>query len=327
MHANIRLGKHRDETGGPLCEQLILQGYCVCLIDPEGDYRSLETLPGVITLGGDDPPPSARELVKALRHPDVSVIVDLSKISHRKKVEYLNTLLPLLITLRRRSGLPHKILLDEAHYYLGGSDSGRLIDPELAGYIFVTYRISGLAASIRSSADAVVLVTRETDPHEAATLLRMCRPLPPDITPGIFRDLATNEAALLPGAEESQGHVRRFKLAPRLTSHVRHQAKYLDMPVLDQHAFVFTDDRSHGPRAHTLKEFTGLLTALPSDRIRAHLQRHDFSSWLADVFRDNPLASHVRALEGRATEDARDLAADIAQSIRARYEIAAERDS
>jgi hypothetical protein len=28
---------------------------CVCIIDPEGDYRSLEALPGVITLGGDAP--------------------------------------------------------------------------------------------------------------------------------------------------------------------------------------------------------------------------------------------------------------------------------
>ena len=34
-------------VAGLLCEQLILHGYCVCVIDPEGDYRSLEALPGV----------------------------------------------------------------------------------------------------------------------------------------------------------------------------------------------------------------------------------------------------------------------------------------
>lgn len=314
-------GTGKSWLAGLLCEQLILQGYCVCVLDPEGDYRSLETLPGVAVLGGDDPPPGARELLKALRHPDVSVVVDLSKISHRQKVEYLNTLLPLLIAMRRRTGLPHKILLDEAHYYLGRSDSGHLVDPEFAGYIFVTYRISGLAPSIRSSPDAVVMVTRETDPFEAETLLRMCRPMPHDVGPAIFTDLATNEAALLPGAEESHGQVRRFRLAPRLTSHVRHQVKYLDMPVLNQHAFVFSDHGTRGPTAHTLKEFTGLLAALPSERIRGHFQRHDFSRWLADVFRDHPLASRVRELEERAaTEDARDLAAELAQSIRARYD-------
>jgi len=318
-------GTGKSWLAGLLCEQLILQGYCVCIVDPEGDYRSLESLPSVITLGGDDPPPSPRELVKAFRHPDVSVIVDLSKLPHRKKVEYLDVLLPLLITLRRRSGFPHKILLDEAHYYLAGSDSARLIDSELAGYILVTYRISGIAPSIRAADDAVVIVTRETDAHEADTLMDMCRPRPADIDRRIFRDLSTNEAALIPGAEESQGRIRRFQLAPRLTAHVRHQTKYLDMPVLDTQAFIFTDNGRTGPRARTLKEFMGLLVTLQPERIRAHLLRHDFSRWLADVFRDHPLAAHVRELEGRASvEDVRDVTADIAQSIRARYETAEE---
>jgi len=48
-------------VAGLLCEQLILHGYCVCVIDPEGDYRSLEALPGVTVLGGEDPPPSPRD--------------------------------------------------------------------------------------------------------------------------------------------------------------------------------------------------------------------------------------------------------------------------
>ena len=119
-------GTGKSWLAGLVCEQLILQHYCVCIIDPEGDYRSLETLPGVIMLGGDDPPPSAREIIKALRHPDVSLVVDLSRMSHHQKGEYVRTLLPLLNTLRRRTGLPHKILLDEAHYYIGGEDTGTL---------------------------------------------------------------------------------------------------------------------------------------------------------------------------------------------------------
>jgi hypothetical protein len=234
-------GTGKSWVAGLLCEQAILQGYCICVIDPEGDYRSLEALPGVIMLGGDDPPPQAHELTRALRHPDVSVIVDLSKVALREKREYLHTLLPLLVALRRNTGLPHKILLDEAHYFLGGGDASQLVDPELAGYIFVTYRISALPAAVRQSDDAVVMVTRETDPDETRTLLGMCRPQPcVGVAPDVFRDLTMAEAALLPGAEEAHGRVRRFQLAPRLTTHVRHRSKYLDMPVLDAQAFVFT---------------------------------------------------------------------------------------
>jgi len=49
-------------------------------------------------------------------------VIDLSKMSYREKREYVQTLLPLLMTMRRRTGLPHKILLDEAHYFLAGTD-------------------------------------------------------------------------------------------------------------------------------------------------------------------------------------------------------------
>ena len=279
-------------------------------------------------LGGDDPPPQAHELTRALRHPDVSVIVDLSKVALREKREYLHTLLPLLVALRRNTGLPHKILLDEAHYFLGGGDASQLVDPELAGYIFVTYRISALPAAVRQSDDAVVMVTRETDPDETRTLLGMCRPQPcVGVAPDVFRDLSIAEAALLPGAEEAHGRVRRFQLAPRLTTHVRHRSKYLDMPVLDAQAFVFTGNGRPGARARTLKEFTGLLASLPGDRLIGHLRRHDFSNWIDGVFRDRALARHMRSIEARATsEDAREVIDAIAHAILARYETAPDAD-
>jgi hypothetical protein len=92
-------GSGKSWLAGLVCEQMILQGYCVCAIDPEGDYRSLESLPNVITMGGDEPAPSAREIVKALRHPDVSLIVDLSQMTHVQKLDYVRTLLPLLKAL------------------------------------------------------------------------------------------------------------------------------------------------------------------------------------------------------------------------------------
>jgi hypothetical protein len=38
-------------VAGLLCEQLILYGYSLCIVDPEGDYTSLEALPGVVVFG------------------------------------------------------------------------------------------------------------------------------------------------------------------------------------------------------------------------------------------------------------------------------------
>ena len=59
-------------VAGLACEQMILQGYSVCVIDPEGDYRTLEPLPGVVILGGDDSPPQLPDVAQAVRHPDMS---------------------------------------------------------------------------------------------------------------------------------------------------------------------------------------------------------------------------------------------------------------
>ena len=125
-------------VAGLLCEQLILHGYCVCVIDPEGDYRSLEGLPGVSILGGEYPPPTPRELMRALRYPDRSVVIDLSRVPHDLKIDYIGSVLPALNVMRRRTGLPHRILVDEAHYFLHDVAAHHLLDLELNGYPVVT---------------------------------------------------------------------------------------------------------------------------------------------------------------------------------------------
>jgi hydroxymethylpyrimidine pyrophosphatase-like HAD family hydrolase len=317
-------GSGKSWLAGLLAEQLILQRYCLCIIDPEGDYRSLQAMPGVVLLGGDEPPPRAHELEKALRHPDASVLLDLVKLSHHEKQGYLRELLPWLASLRRQTGLPHRILLDEAHYYVGGPEGGRLLDAELAGYTLVSYRVSAIDPKVRSAADMVVIVTRETDRQEQETLRSICAAAHVDVPGDAFKHLALNEAALLPGADESGGLLRRFEIAPRLTSHVRHRRKYLEMPVSEHQAFVFTADGRLGRRAHSMTEFLDAINLLPDTDLAPHLRRHDFSKWIEHVFRDCPLATHLRTIEDHiATDDTRDVIDDIAQAIRARYEMTA----
>ncbi len=314
-------GTGKSWLAGLICEQSILQGYAVCVVDPEGDYRTLEALPGVVVLGGDDPPPGPRELARTLRHPDVSAVIDLSRLTHQAKLDYVATLMPMLAALRRRTGLPHKILLDEAHYFLPDARHARVIDPTLAGYIVVTYRLSSLHPAIRATGDVVALVTRERDAAEVTAIQGMCRPTPDSRqTQSVLGDLDVNEAALLPGADESHGCIRRFTIAPRLTAHVRHRAKYVDMPVSDAQAFVF-DARLPHQRARSLKEFIQRLGELPAVGLVGHLERHDFSRWLHDVFRDRPLAAHIAMLESRViVDDPRVVVDAIGQAVRARYE-------
>ena len=315
-------GSGKSWIAGLLCEQLILHRYCVCVIDPEGDYRSLEALPGVIVLGGEEALPSPREILRAFRYPDRSVVIDLTRVPQEQKLEYIHTLLPLLNDLRRRTGLPHRVVVDEAHYFLHDPAAHDLLDLEANGYTFVTYSASRLPPGLLQATE-VMIVTRESDPAELEALRRRCvgcERVDAGAWEGLAR-LATCQAVALPVTEESGGRLIQFTLGPRLTPHVRHRVKYADVPVSEAKAFVFTPAAQRGRRlVRTLRE---LVRELRTERdCDGYLTRGDFSRWLADVFGDHALAAELRDLEAayRASPGAGTVP-EIIDVIAARYEL------
>jgi hypothetical protein len=310
-------------AAGLLCEQLILHGYSVCIIDPEGDYRSLEALPGVTAIGGEGPAPTPRELVRSLRYPDRSVILDLAHMPHGEKIEYIRSLLPALTVLRRRTGLPHRILLDEAHYFLHDAEASQLLDFELNGYVVVTYCASRLPKSLLDGSE-IIIVTCESNPHEIDALRRRCASCPTTDAVGWAKlaGLGYGQAVALPITEEAGGQLRWFTLGPRLTPHVRHRQKYVDVPVTDSRAFVF----SNLPPVRTLRQFTQALGD-PTTRLDGYLRRHDFSRWIADVFGDFALADDLRRIEERYRSGWEfDVAAELVSAIRSRYDLTEEEE-
>jgi hydroxymethylpyrimidine pyrophosphatase-like HAD family hydrolase len=310
---------------GLMCEQLILQGYSVCVIDPEGDYRTLETLPGVVVFGGEDPPPGLPDLARVLRHPDMSVVIDLSHAPYPEKASYMKTLLPMLAAIRRASGLPHRIVIDEAHYFLHEPNVRDLLDLTLEAYTLVTYRLADLHPSLRGAIECII-VKKTSEEREHQCLIEMLKAR--NCCPSTMADLATlgvDEAVLLPGMRETGGKCLKFTLYPRLTSHVRHKAKYLDVQLLVEQGFWFTDGTrmTTGP-ARTLKEFSAMLGQVPSEVVAGHARRGDFSRWIGDVFHDHALASDIRKVEQRfRLGHIRDLSDSITKLIQERYEFSA----
>ena len=308
---------------GLMCEQLILQGYSLCIIDPEGDYRSLETLPGVVVFGGEDPPPELPDLARVLRHPDMSVVIDLSHAPYPEKINYMKSLLPMLCSIRKSTGLPHRIVIDEAHYFLHEPNISALVDLSLGAYTFITYRLADLQPNVRNVIE-YILVKHTTEPREIETLSEMlkarghCHSTVPDLG-----SLAIDEGILLPKTNETDGHCSKFRLYPRLTPHVRHKMKYLDLQLLVEQGFWFTDGgKLIGGPARTLANFVELLGVVSPEIIAAHAQHGDFSRWIAEVFHDHALASDIRKEEQRfRLGHVHDLTASISKLVKDRYEL------
>jgi len=292
---------------GSLCEQLILQRYSLCILDPEGDYACLEALPGVIVQPVDSKDASLLGLERMLTHPDLSLVLNMSAAPREDKPLLVRRLLEVLNRLRRATGLPHRVVVDEAHYFLNRLDDPYLFDRELGGYLLVTYRISDLSPEILRASEAVI-VTRVDDRRQALALLALA-PRGGTSSEGLalLADLAIDEAVLLPGAFESGDLFKRFRVAPRLTAHVRHRHKYADVPVRLDQEFVFTrEGRPTGMRARTVRDLLSALPALPNDVVQGHLARGDFRRWIEDVFGDSELGRAIQHLEREDVSSVRD---------------------
>jgi hypothetical protein len=314
---------------GLLCERLILHGYSLCVIDPEGDYTTLDALPGVRVLGGDDGPPTPRALLHALRYPDRSVVIDLSCIEHRAKFDYIRSILPALNVMRRRVGTPHRIIVDEGHYFLRDAVKQRLLDLDFNGYIVVTYWPSQLPQPLVAATE-VILVTRESNRKELDALRRHCQACQ-HVSPSswaMLPELRLDQAVALPVTAEAGSDLLPFTIGERLTPHVRHRQKYVDVPVADERAFVFQGGRAAmAVRAHTLREFVAVLEHLEMAHVDGYLRRSDFSRWISDVFGDHALARELREHErAYAQSKSKHALRLIVAAITSRYELAEESD-
>ena len=309
-------------VAGLLCEQLILHGYCVCVIDPEGDYRSLEALPGVTVLGGEDPPPSPRDLMRALRYPDRSVVIDLSRLPQDEKLPYIRT------TLGRRS----TSFASAPDSRIGSSSTKRttscttanvegLLDLERNGYTVVTYCASRLPQALLDSTE-VIIVTCESNPAEIDALFKRCeRGAAPAARSGTaLSRLRPGQAVALPITAESEGQLRLFTRRPSPDAARPSSPEVRGRPVSEPRAFVFTTTPT--VRARTLRQFVRELERNPARGSTRSSIAATSRRWIRDVFGDHALAAELRAIESRHRGRAGpDTVPDLIDAIRARYDL------
>ena len=286
----------KSYVAGALAEHLIEQGYSVCIIDPEGDYASLGELHGVQRLGEPGRCPDIAQIRRLITHHFSSVIVDMSLLDSRQHATCTKELLEQLSEDREATGLPHWIIIDEAHHTL---DLPSRMVAELAGgqkgYCFITYQPKSFIKQFDRSIDVILALpegkrTAGPDPLEETS--RLCGL---DV-PGALGDAGQGQAVVIyPGAT---GECQLVSLSVRRTAHVRHWHKYLSARLPLKHRFTFRlPGETGGTVAANVQEFRDILGATSKEIVSGHALRRDFSRWITDVLQDAELAATLRLLE------------------------------
>jgi hydroxymethylpyrimidine pyrophosphatase-like HAD family hydrolase len=175
-----------DPAGGKskfaltMLHQLMELEYQTCIIDPEGDYQSLDA---AIVLGTREKTPAVEEVLQVLDRPTENCVVSLIGTEVAKQPPLFDKLLRALLEHRKRTGRPHWIVIDEAHNPLAAKwePTQELNINELGGVMLITAYPNRLPTSLLESIDLIVAIGN--DPGK--TLIQVCEVLgqsPPELS-------------------------------------------------------------------------------------------------------------------------------------------------
>ncbi|GAB4446674.1 MAG: HAD-IIB family hydrolase [Chloroflexi bacterium OHK40] len=302
-------GSGKSWLAGLLAEALLEQGYQICLIDPEGDYRALRAFPHTLLLGGDSAPlPPIADVVTLGEYAEMSLVLDLSLTPPEQQAGYAASLLHALHSLRANHGRPHWLLVDEVQSLCppAGSETADALSllASEGGVGIVTYRPDQVPPRLLDVIDHW-LITRLDAPAELAAInSRLER------SPGWAEQMATLPA--LPrghavlytdtrGSDPPAPQPVIFRAGPRTVPHIRHLHKYLRAPLPYERRFFFHNAQGSylGQSAANLWEFRVALGTLPLGSLRYHLERGDFERWVRQVLHDDELAARLNKLARR----------------------------
>ncbi len=292
---------------GLMAEEMLKQGYRMCIIDPEGDYRGLATSAHTLLMGGPEIPlPTVSDVVNFSEWTNISLVLDLSMYSLPERTAYMLEFLRALRGLRARRGRPHCFLVDEIQSFCP-PEGGILTDTFLqaiqwGGFSVISYRPSQIAPQLLHALDHWLL-TRLSLPEEIETLTpRLSQLQHGDSVLAELPMLPRGQAYLCPSRLKSWTatlpDVVKFRVGPRTIPHIRHLHKYLRAPLPENKRFYFHSPEGYyiGYTAASMWEFREAISEVPTKSLYHHLSRGDFESWLQDVFHDEELARRVHKL-------------------------------
>lgn len=307
-------GKSTFVTG--FLERLAERFYQVCVIDPEGDYATVQTM---VTLGDSNRVPTVDEALAVLRDPDTHLNLDLLGVPLGDRPRYFGDLYPALQTMRSRTGRPHWIVVDEAHHVLPSTSglSERVVPRRMGETVLVTVHPKELAREVLPLIDVVVAVGVEADRTLDEFALAAGRP-PVRVDSSI---LGTGDVVcwFVHGGQDPFP----MKVLRGQAERIRHRRKYAEGDLRHKSFFFKGPDGRLNLKAQNLALFCQLAEGVDADTWMFHLRRGDYSKWFGVSVKNPDLAAAVRQIERDPHAEPHATRAAVRQEIEARYTLPA----
>ncbi|HJT16183.1 MAG TPA: HAD hydrolase family protein, partial [Thermoanaerobaculia bacterium] len=302
-------GKSTFATG--VIERLMDLAYQLCIIDPEGDYGTLE---GVTVLGSRARAPAIDEVVEVLRDPGVSVVVNLLGVRLEDRPHFAADLFSQIHAMRVSTGRPHWVVVDEVHHLLPSSwaHAKMLLPQRLGETILITMRATEVVPHLVERVDVIVAVG--SDPQAVLDDVAAALGTAPPEVPPLTR--SANECVIWFRARDRKP--MRMWTVPARTERLRHIRKYAEGNLGAKSFFFRGPEQRFNLRAQNLASFRDLIEGIDDATFLHHLNRGDYSAWLRSAIKDAPLAEEVSSIRSSGGSTAQKRRA-IIEAIEQRY--------
>jgi hypothetical protein len=260
--------------------------------------------------------PTIDEVVSVLRTGEGSVVANLMGVPLAQRPLFLGPLLARLEESRIRFGVPHWIIVDEAHHMMPEgdvtlSDSVTNVAP---GVLLVTVHPERLATSVLGKIDELFVVGKS--PGDALRAFIDRAKAGPISIPDI--QLEPGEAFRWSRARPSL--LERFRVLPPKAERRRHERKYASGDLGEDKSFYFRGpEGTLNLRANNLALFLQMAEGVDDATWLHHLASHDYSQWLKNSIKNEELASSVFAIEAKPSADPRESRRQVRNAIERVY--------
>jgi len=301
-----------------LVERLRAANYNFCIIDPEGDYDSVES---AVTLGNPEHAPTIDECLQLLNKPDQNVVINLLGVKLEDRPWFFLSLFSRIREMRARTGRPHWLIVDEAHHAIPASwrPTDQNLPERLEGVVMVSVTPNLIAPSVLRALDTLIVLGDK--PREMLREFTDANRVP--AVAEVPEALESGTALLWSKTANSPPALVRVE--PSRTERRRHLRKYAEGELPEDRSFYF-----RGPagklnlRAQNLIQFMDLGDGVDDDTWLYHLKRGEMSRWLREGIKDEPLAAQVAAIERNQQLDAGASRRKLRELIEATYTLPAQ---